>query len=194
MSNFFDILAKYSTWEHVSNGCDKNTHHSYGDTYEKILNNLKDKQDIDILEIGISSGAFLQVMSELLPNANIYGIDTSLECIKFGKDNPKIHMFQMDGTNEESATIIGKHYDLITDDASHNPLSQIRSFEIFAPYIKNGGTYIIEDIQPNIDKQYFQNSLRSIASKNNMDMEWLDLSHVKNTIDDILVIFTKTSD
>ncbi len=193
MSNFFEILGKYSTWQHVSVGCDKNTHHSYGPTYEKILSKLKSQDSPDILEIGISSGAFLQVMSEYIPHANIYGIDIMLDTVKFGKDNPSIKMFEINATTKNGPTIINKTYDLIIDDASHSPHDQIETFEIFAPYVKARGTYVIEDIQPNNDINRFKDVLKNIATNNNMEMEWLDLTNVKNHIDDILVIFTKNN-
>ena len=52
--------------------------------YDIEFNALIEKEEPNVLEIGIYSGAFLQVMSEFLPKVQIIGIDINTSNVKFG--------------------------------------------------------------------------------------------------------------
>lgn len=188
MNNFFDILKQYESTNNEY-GTDKNSTHSYGDTYNRILEQLKNKDNVNILEIGIYSGAFLEVLSKYIPHAEIYGIDIDLSRIKFGKNIDNIHILKVDGTDPSTPVKIDKKFDLIIDDGSHLEEHQIKSLDIFAPYLKEGGVYIIEDIS----EQYttIKEKLQLLSKKHDLDMGWYDLRQIKNRFDDILAIFTK---
>jgi 2-polyprenyl-3-methyl-5-hydroxy-6-metoxy-1,4-benzoquinol methylase len=84
MEKFQEILKKYSTHDNYT-GTDKNTIHSYGPIYEKIIREAVERPDLTILEIGVFSGAFLQVLHEVFPNATIHGIDITLKNYIFDK-------------------------------------------------------------------------------------------------------------
>jgi len=65
-------------------GTDKNTTHSYTETYERIFAPLREKAT-NVLEIGIYSGAFLEILAEYFENANIYGMDIDLTKLRLEK-------------------------------------------------------------------------------------------------------------
>lgn len=180
------ILNRYSAVSN-SEGTDKNTSHSYYETYSKILRNVKNKQNPTILEIGIYSGAFLEIMAKYIPSATIDGIDIDLSNVIFCKDLDNVHIYQMDGTDPSTPSKLNKKYDLIIEDASHLIDHQIKTLDLFAPLLKEGGIYIIEDISTDRIKP----DLQSIADKYNLHMEWLDLRNVKNRYDDIIAVFTR---
>ena len=53
---------------------DKNTWHSYLDTYEFLFNRFTDKK-INLFEIGVLAGESLKLWSKYLPKSTIYGCD-----------------------------------------------------------------------------------------------------------------------
>lgn len=185
-----DIIKNYSQVDNAF-GTDKITSHSYGDLYDIEFNALIEKEEPNVLEIGIYSGAFLQVMSEFLPKAQIIGIDINTSNVKFGLNNDRIKIIHADGTLPSTAKTLGKSFDLIIEDGSHLPDHQIASLEAFAPYIKPDGVMIIEDIEGS-HENYVRPRLQDVATRSNLVMEWIDLRHVKNRGDDIVAMFRRS--
>lgn len=183
MGRLLEIIERYSSDTNV-NGTDKTTIHSYGPIYETLFDSLTPKT---ILEIGVYSGAFLRVLAEYYNTIEeIIGIDITLNNIKFPAEDP-VKIYQLDGTNAQTAVTLGRRYDLIIEDASHHPEHQKMSLMIFADYLNPGGVYIIEDIaHPEI-----RESLQTIADVRGLEMEWHDLRSVKGRFDDILAVFRK---
>lgn len=197
MSDFLEILKKYSSDAANENGTDKNTAHSYGNVYASILSKLKEaaikaSSTLNMLEIGIYSGAFLRVLHEYIPDAVLYGIDIDISRVRYVNNIPNVHIYQLDGNDPTSASTLNQSYDLIIEDGSHAINDQIKTLDNFAPYLKSGGIYIIEDIQDvNDNVKKLKPELEKLATKHDLIMEWMDLKHIKNRYDDILVVFTK---
>lgn len=183
MGRLLSIIERYSSDTNV-NGTDKTTLHSYGEIYETLFDSLTPKI---ILEIGVYSGAFLRVLAEYYNSAaEIVGIDITLDKIKFPAEDP-VKIYQLDGTNAQTAVTLARRYDLIIEDASHHPQDQKTSLLIFSDYLNPGGVYIIEDIaHPKI-----RDELQTIADVRGLIMEWHDLRSVKGRFDDILAVFRK---
>lgn len=189
MEKFSEVLAKYSSYSNYQ-GTDKETSHSYGPTYEKILRELVGRNNLTILEIGVLGGSFTQVLREIFPDAELYGIDITLKNYQYNKEAPKLHLFEMDGTRAETADYLNQCFDLIIEDASHLVSHQKQTLDVFAPYLKKNGIYITEDIvQGNPE---LQKDLETIGYKHNLKMEWIDLTSKKKRFDDILAIFRKS--
>lgn len=183
-----DVLNKYSTDNNFT-GTDKITGHSYGPIYEKIFNELKGRNNLKILEIGVFSGSFTQVLHELFPEAEIYGVDINLKNYLYPKNNPKIHLFEMDGTRQKTAEFLNESFDLIIEDGSHMTTHQKKSLDVFAPYLKRNGVYITEDIVK--DNRELKKDLETIGLKHNLKMEWIDMTSQKQRHDDIVAIFRR---
>ena len=54
---------------------DKNTVHSYLETYEKLFNSYKD-EDIVFLEVGVREGGSIRLWGDYFTKATIYGISS----------------------------------------------------------------------------------------------------------------------
>ena len=160
---------------------DKGTVHSYIDFYSSLLEPYRHGL-INLLEIGIEYGWSLALWRKYFENGNIYGIDIR-NVLEFDEG---VHTSFFDATNEENVKkfYTDVYFDIIIDDANHDVKSQISSFKLFFPKLKNKGIYIIEDVQDiDKDKQLFLN-LRENA-------RIIDLRNIKNRYDDILVIYEK---
>jgi hypothetical protein len=188
MEKFHQIMTKYSSHANYQ-GTDKDTTHSYGIIYENILKEFEGRNNLVILEIGILSGAFIQVLHEIFPNADIYGIDINLQNYQYDRTNPKVHLFEMDGTREETADYLNQCFDLIIEDGSHLMVHQKQSLDSFAPYLKKNGVYITEDIVQG--NEQLRKDLETIGYKHNLRMEWHDMTTNKQRFDDIVAIFRK---
>jgi hypothetical protein len=73
--NLLEILQKFDIDGHDKlGGTDKNTSHSYLETYEKLLKPYKEK-DGSLLEIGVQYGGSILLWKEYLKNFRIFGVD-----------------------------------------------------------------------------------------------------------------------
>lgn len=186
MEKYSQVMSKYSSYNHAF-GTEKDTTHSYGPLYEEVLKEFEGRNHLAFLEIGVLGGSFLQVLHELFPEADIYGIDINLQNYLYDTKNPRIHLYEMDATREETADYLNVCFDLIIDDGSHLMVHQKQSLDVFAPYLKKNGKYITENIiQGN---EQLRKDLETIGYKHNLEMEWVDLTHKKQRFDDIVAIF-----
>jgi hypothetical protein len=145
--------------------------HNFISSYNKIFKNF-DIDDVDhVLEIGIGclekgqmggkngvitkfgykTGNSLRMWRDCFINANIYGIDIYKEAMIINED--RIHTYVCDQSypsqlKELMDIKIKKKLNVIVDDGSHELTHQIISFNTLSPYLKEGGIYIIECIQP----------------------------------------------
>jgi len=132
----------------IKYGTDKVLHHRFDKIYEKFLNSLKDEK-IKLFEIGCGSEfASFNMWKEYFHNGQIYSMDINEEKIT---DNGIV--FKGDQNNKDDLqkmiNLIGE-CDIIIDDGSHVPEHQINTFNfLFDKMLKNGGIYIIEDIECN---------------------------------------------
>ena len=152
MTPLCELARKYQTdkgGEHyMYAGVMGDTCHAYTPKYWDLF---KDRiADVKyVLEIGINSGASLQMWEEFFPNAKIIGLDINTGTL-FNKD--RIRCFFADQNNRASllhamAQAGPQLYDLIVDDGSHELSHQVLSANVLLPYLAVGGMYVIEDIQ-----------------------------------------------
>ena len=134
----------------IKYGNDKVTHHRYDIIYPTFIKPFIGK-NIKMLEIGLGNyqdgtGYSRNMWKEYFINPEIYVMDIDHEFdddigIVVKGDQSKIE----DIINVSN--ICGK-LDFIIDDGSHHPEHQLKSFDYFIQNnLKNGGTYIIEDIE-----------------------------------------------
>jgi predicted O-methyltransferase YrrM len=154
---------------------DKETHrkqyyktnaHAYYPLYADYLNHRR-KSVKKVLEIGVYTGYSMLMWREYFPNAEIVGVDISLEHSWMGKNakdvckgKDRITLIEADGTKKEVAKRVGEEFgefDVIVDDGSHHPTDQILSLIYFLPYLKLDGLYVIEDIIVKTQRHYLNN-------------------------------------
>jgi hypothetical protein len=140
---------------------------NYHNLYFNLLN---DKKEIykNILEIGIGTidetkpssmfyyknnfqqdytfGNSLRVWRDYFKNANIYGIDID-ENTMFEEDRIKTYCSSsMDKDTMDNILSKLPELDMVVDDGLHTMEANLETLKIVFPYLKNGGIYVIEDV------------------------------------------------
>ena len=187
----FDVIKNVNQSIQCENGTDKNTTHSYLHIYEKYLASYRKKENT-MLEIGVMGGHSIVLWNYYLPRTKIIGMDINYSYLAVNFDNNEnVKLLTMDGTDPETPKTLNTYFDIILDDASHFQHHQIQTLDIFLPYVKEGGIYIIEDIDPANDQE---GRLRAIATKHNYTMTWHDLRDLTpvRRFDNIMAVFIKS--
>ena len=141
----------------IQHGTDKSSkHHNYSPNYEKHLEHLR-YEPVKMLIIGVGGyeypdrgGGDIKAFSEYFPHAKakIYALDLyDKSGLKF---NDRVKIFkgsQDDGDCLTKVMIDLGEPDVIIDDGSHMNGLTIQSFKHLFPWVKPGGTYVIEDIE-----------------------------------------------
>jgi hypothetical protein len=164
--------------------------HGYTDFYEKIFESRRN-EPLNILELGgwgENSGGSIRIWQEYFPNANIFTFDLNDQIVSLSND--RVVAKQCDLDNEMSfihnLVSLGKTFDIVIDDASHQPKHQVRSLLCLIPFLNPNFQYIIEDMNGNFD---LLNSIKSQTIWPHLSpFEWLFLS---NKIKKAEIISTK---
>ena len=137
--------------------------HGYSDFYTSQLDNLKDNK-INILEIGSYAGSSAAAFVKYFSKANIFCLDINISNFKYKSE--KIHVYGIDIKNlSKVKKTLNKifqqnhinNFDIIIDDGSHNLKDILLSLNFFFKYLKNNGTFIIEDFKHPNYYQYNRN-------------------------------------
>ena len=132
---------------------DKTNEHFYTPHYMTHLKKFKNKR-INLLEIGVGGyenpkygGHSLRMWKKYFPFGKIFGIDIH-DKSALQENRIKIYQgSQVDkGFLERVVNEIGE-LDVIIDDGSHINEHIIETFKILFPKLKDGGIYVVEDIQ-----------------------------------------------
>lgn len=161
---------------------DKADYHSYDDVYPSLLEKFIGKKN-NILEIGIGGGGGgLKILSDLFPESNIYGIDYDLSiCTLFDLSTlPNIELFEFDQCDPKILDNLPM-LDFVIEDASHDMVKSIQTFELLESKLNPGAVYVIEDIYFNFYDSYITDGR----------FEMIDLRDVKRRGDDILAVYYK---
>ena len=134
-------------------GTDKTNGHWYTPHYMTHLSRFKNKR-INLLEIGVGGeerplvgGHSLRMWKSYFPKGKIYSIDI-YDKSALQEDRIKIYRgSQVDKPFLEGIIAEVGAFDVIIDDGSHHNEHIIESFKILFPHLKDGGVYVVEDIQ-----------------------------------------------
>jgi len=161
---------------------DKGTDHSYIQSYESLLKSYTSRP-VDFLEIGISYGSCLEMWCEYFhEGSNIYGLDC-YDIQKF-KDFGTILIGNSTSKEHRDKLFNQKTFDIIIEDGEHIIDTQIETYRNYFPLLKEGGIYVVEDVQ-NLESDY--NAFVSIGAS----PEAVDLRKIKERHDDAMLIFRK---
>ena len=138
---------------------DKNGGHNYTQHYKKHFKKYRFKR-IKLFEIGVGGyddphegGASLRMWKKYFPFGKIFSLDIF---DKSALQEKRIKIYQGSQVNSEILSKITKEngeFDLIIDDGSHQNEHIIKSFQLLFPKLKDGGIYVIEDIQTSYWKE-----------------------------------------
>jgi hypothetical protein len=139
MRTLAEIYANYS----APNGWgDKGTTHDYLPIYERHIDR---RSKVSLCEIGVFYGHSIAMWNEYLEDSEIHGCDVTLHYVSF--DVPNLHLLDSTDPEQVKHAFADKRFDYIIDDGDHSPRAQLATFDCFWPYLKEGGTYFIEDIE-----------------------------------------------
>jgi predicted O-methyltransferase YrrM len=127
--------------------------HPYTTPYSLLFEPLRNKA-IKFAEIGIAEGNSLAAWSNYFTKARLYGFDRGEEFLDHSRERfPNITLDKMDASKGEDIysalqkhTADGELFDVIIDDASHEPEHQQQVILTAFEFLKSGGMLIIEDI------------------------------------------------
>ena len=160
----------------LKHGTDKaSSHHNYLSFYETFMAPLRDAP-LTVLEIGVYQGASLKTWREYFSKARIIGVDVTPNCKQFEGERIKIEL--ADQSNLEHLARLAAAYgpfDLIIEDGSHMWEHQITSLRALFPFLRNGGHYVVEDLQTNYGAM--QAKYRGVASQSCIEFlkSWMDV-------------------
>ena len=166
-------------------GSDKETRHSYIETYEQLFSPYRDKAEL-IFEIGLQAGWSLMMWHRYFPNAVVHGIDIKDAIAKEVRHCPQIHAHKL---NAENYAVIDDMFendsiDIAIDDGSHTICHQVLAACTLLPKVKPGGLLIIEDVC-HIDSWLLYREL-------NATLEVIDLSDQRPEVEDnVLFVLRK---
>jgi cephalosporin hydroxylase len=163
---------------------DKGTTHSYVETYAKLFEPYRD-QLITILEIGVQHGGSIELWAKYFnhPSTLVYGADVEDTRQNLGAwKDPRMVFLLSHYADIESTFLKVDGIDILIDDGMHFLSQQLHAFQKFWPLINPGGLYIIEDIQSDADCEALMAAY---------PFEKIDLRHVKDRYDDVLLVARK---
>lgn len=127
----------------------------YFDIYHAHFAGYRD-QKITIIEFGVSHGGSLQMWKDYFGNkAEIIGVDIDPRCKELEESQVKIRI----GDQEDRAFLKSLveefgSFDIVIEDGGHTMPQQINTFEEIFPAVKDGGTFLIEDLHTSYWKEY----------------------------------------
>ena len=147
---------------------DKVTAHSYETMYGTFVYPLKFAAHTPrVLEIGLGCnmdygpGASVQIWRQLLPHAELWEAEYDDECVKKARAKGQLEGIKtVTGDQGDFAVLrrwseeIGGELDVIIDDGGHKNSQIGHSFDVLWPLVRNGGVYVIEDLQVGRFKSY----------------------------------------
>jgi hypothetical protein len=121
--------------------------HSYGEVYKRLFRGLR-YRPLRILEIGVLNGDSLLAWRAFFPRAVTVGMDIN-DRRSFSMGT-RTRVYQGDqGSAADLSNICSAEgpFDIVIDDGSHLSRHQRFSFLQVFPHLKDGGLYVIEDVQ-----------------------------------------------
>ena len=133
-------------------GTDKYGLHHYTTVYEALARPLRRKR-VTLLELGVGGygrdlgGESLLMWAAYFRKGRIYGLDIE---DKTALSKGRIQVFQCSQVDREKLHKLAGElgpFDFIIDDGSHLNAHQVESFRILWPFVRDGGWYVVEDVQ-----------------------------------------------
>jgi demethylmacrocin O-methyltransferase len=133
-------------------GTDKFGEHEYTPVYRELMRASR-RKPVRLLEIGVGGyagalgGESLRMWESYFRRGRITGIDVY---DKTALSGGRVQVFQCSQVDAPKLTEIARDagpFDFIIDDGSHENAHQIETFRILWPHLKDGGAYVVEDVQ-----------------------------------------------
>lgn len=135
-----------SDFVQTNSNSDKLTNHGYQRVYPWFLSHFK-SIEINLLEIGVADSESLKLWKNYFEKVNLYAIDI----LPLVNNDIDVKIFQVDQSNKNElvnfVNNVNVKFDVVIDDGSHVPDHQMLTLKHLWTKLKDGGVYIIEDIE-----------------------------------------------
>ena len=156
--------------------------HSYLPIYEQLFESFRD-ESFSLLELGVASGGSMRMWREWFPNASLFGVDNDpAHCIR--PDTVAVATLyhgEQDDDKLFAEKFTDKQFQIIIDDAEHDPKKQMLSFMLLWRCVKPGGFYIVEDVRSEHWAEYWDSIPGATVHR----------LHKNQREDDLLVVIEK---
>ena len=166
---------------------DKDSKHSYLDVYNNLFSDYIDSHKI--LEIGVASGGSIGIWLNYFEKAEVYGVDLcDIPPALISINSPRYHHYNRNAYDKELVKLL-PNFNIIIDDGPHTTESYHSFLDLYQDKVEIEGLLIIEDVD------YYNIDIQSILDKfdDNFQVSVIDLRHIKNTGDDILIVGKRIS-
>lgn len=167
---------------------DKDTVHSYLETYESLFRKIKLSAKA-ILEIGIYEGGSIRLWKEYFSNARIYGVDITTKLFNLQQlDSSNIHLMNENAYTLEFVQYLKDRnykFDVIIDDGPHTLESMTFIAKHYPSLLTKNGILIIEDIQ---FISWVDTIIPAFPEEMQEYLRVIDLRTVKHRYDDVLIV------
>lgn len=143
-------------------GTDK-VEHGYLPIYDKLFSCMR-TATMSMLEIGVWTGSSILMWRDYFQNGTIVGLDINFDKCRIDltqKENKNVFLYTCDQSKHrklvECVCEMRKKYDIIIDDGSHDSSHQQISMITLWPWLKFGGTYVIEDLHVCFTSKKYKN-------------------------------------
>jgi demethylmacrocin O-methyltransferase len=133
-------------------GTDKFGEHEYTPVYQDLMRAAR-RKPVRLLEIGVGGyaralgGASLRMWASYFPRGRIFGVDVEDKSALAGGRIRVFQCSQVDTARLDALATEHGPFDFVIDDGSHRNAHQIETFGILWPHVKDGGAYVVEDVQ-----------------------------------------------
>ncbi len=179
-------------------------YHNYATIYEENFNKIKNNK-LDILEIGSATGGGVASLYFYFPNSKFITADNNPFRLIYRSERIRNIYIDISSKNilKNFNHYINKKYDLIIEDCSHKAIDQILCFSENFKNLKEGGVYVVEDLNfPEIDEAYnpsnekvdLKTILKKIESGDQIISKYIneeEIFYIKKNVDNIKFYKTK---
>lgn len=153
-------------------GTDKATYHQFTDLYDALF--CFDRDTVSsMIEVGVHLGGSVNMWRKYFSKATIYAFDYDARC---GERISSLSNVIFRCANQDSPADLQRSVsdiplgsvDIIIDDGGHFSSQQRNTLNVFWPYLRSGGTFVIEDLHTNV-KHWFPDSVAYNQNKKYWD-------------------------
>lgn len=145
--------------------------HFYIDAYDSLFSAFKD-EPIQLMELGIASGASLLLWSQYFTKGIVTGLDIVEPVRKeYLQSLPNVHMLFGDAYDNDNAKYLVENLpkqNVFIEDGAHDIDNQIKAFHKYSKLVRPGGYYICEDLHLQNLGEYLANGVYKINDRNYM--------------------------
>lgn len=169
--------------------------HFYIDVYDSLFSHLKDT-NIQLMELGIASGASLLLWSQFFTNGRIIGFDIVEPARKdYLEKLQNVSMIFGDAYKDENANYLIQQLpkqDVFIEDGAHDIDNQLKALHKYHELVKPGGYYICEDMYIGNLGEYMTNGVYALQNRN-FTTTIVDHHRRPGLADDVMIILQFTN-